>query len=70
MSEHLRENGYQWVDSELCMVWDLFHEQPDRFYNNGVVGPLDAALDYVKRKRWESRTVILKLPCIVAYKLD
>jgi hypothetical protein len=71
MAERMRANGYQWHDLEVCMVWDQFHDQPERFYNGGVYGPLSAALEYVKAKRgWESRTVILKLPAIVASRLE
>jgi hypothetical protein len=71
VSEHLRSNGYQWVDSQVCMVWDHYHEQPERFHLGCVIGPVEAALEWVEaRKGWENRTTILMVNAIVAHKLS
>lgn len=69
MAEHARKNGYQWVDAEVCMVWDRYISEPARFYKGGHVGPLDAAMEYVTKQGLPERVVVLRLPAIVAHAL-
>lgn len=72
MAEHKRANGYQWVDDEVCMVWDHYINEPIRFYKGGHIGPLDAALDFVTTYPHHTlpcRTAIIRVPAVVARKL-
>jgi hypothetical protein len=68
MTERRRENGYQWVDGEVFVVWDQFHDAPDR-PGAKIFNTEKDALDYAVRKGWEERTVILRVPAILAHKL-
>lgn len=68
MSEHARANGYQWVDADVYMLWDLFHDQPDRI-GGAIFATKEEAINAAISKRWETRTIILKVPAIVARRI-
>lgn len=78
MAEHKRTKNphsgdtYQWVDADRCMVLDAVTGQPERFGDAcNSIGSFDEALDYVgNRPGWESRMVIVKLPCICGFIVD
>lgn len=77
MTEHKRvvneysKEVHQWVDAERCMVIDSVTGKPERFgtFHNSI-GTFDDALEYVsKRSGWEERMIIIKMNCVVAYKV-
>lgn len=77
MSEYLRTNThsggvYQWCDQELCIILDKVTGEFIRFEGNNSICTLADALEYLKlyRKGWEDRTVIVKLDCIAAFKMN
>ena len=69
MAEHVRENGYQWCDTDVYIVVDKFCG-PEYVAGEGYYMPLDKALTYAKeRQGWESRTIVVKANCIAGFKL-
>lgn len=67
--EHLRRERYQWVDSEVCIVWNTRDETVEVISGSKgdrkTTGTLTEALAYVGPKcaDW---LVILRIPAIVA----
>jgi hypothetical protein len=74
MSEYARSTDgagkvYQFVDSEICMVFDRVTGEPQRFgeYKNAT-GTFEDALKFVTgRMGWEDRWAIIRLPAVCGF---
>ena len=70
MSEHIRKDGFQWCDAEVYLVMDFFTALERSSRDGYVFKTLDQALEFAtSRGGWQTRTAILKVPAIMAYKL-